>query len=231
MNRLKKLLLVVAGLLIGLAAVPARADPPGRVGRLAEMQGTVWFYSPDDGEWIAAVRNRPVTTGDRIATDDGARAEVSIGSSSLRLDGGSEIEVLRLDDDSVRLQLLDGSLALRLRAPSAVNDFEVVTDEGRFVPTSVGSFRIDRADQTSTATAWRGSLRYEGNGQALNLDNGQRADFWIDGQTARYNLVAPDRDAFADWVASRDRADDAVAVAPYVSPEMTGAEDLGRYGN
>jgi hypothetical protein len=195
-----------------LGAAPALADPPGRVGRLAELQGTVWFYSPDDGDWIAAVRNRPITDGDRLATDAGARAEVRVGSSTLRLDASSELEVLRLDDDAVRVQLHSGSAALRVTTPNAAREFELVTDEGRFLPMEPGSYRIDRADATSTATAWRGSLRYEGDGQAITLDNGQRADFWIEAGSARYNLTAPDRDAFADWVASSEREDERTPV-------------------
>ena len=117
------------------------------------------------------------------------------------------------------------------RTPNAAREFEIDTDEGRFLPLEPGSYRIDRADATSTATAWRGSLRYEGNGQAITLDNGQRADFWIEAGSARYNLTAPDRDAFADWVASSEREDERTPVPSYVSPEMTGAEDLGRYGS
>jgi hypothetical protein len=174
---------------LGTLGLAAPADPPGRVGRLAEVQGTVWFYSPDDGDWIAAVRNRPVTGGDRIATDAGAHAEVQIGSSPLRLDGSSELEVQRLDDDAVRLQLHDGSAALRLRTPEAARETEIATAEGRFLPLGPGSYRIDRADETSTATAWRGNLRYESEGQAVTLADGQRADFWIDRGEARYNLV------------------------------------------
>src|SRR5215216_388947 len=86
-------------------ASSAWADPPGRVGRLGEMTGQVWLFSPDSGEWVSASHNRPLTTGDRVATDADARAEVNIGSSTVRLDSGSELEVLRIDDDHVALQL------------------------------------------------------------------------------------------------------------------------------
>ena len=53
------------------APVPAQSqgeavDPPGRVGRLSEVQGQVWLYHPGEGEWIAAERNRPLTAGDRV---------------------------------------------------------------------------------------------------------------------------------------------------------------------
>ena len=52
------------------------ADPPGRVGRLAELKGGVWLFDAEQGAWAAAVRNRPLTGGDRLATDAGAQAEV-----------------------------------------------------------------------------------------------------------------------------------------------------------
>src|SRR5690242_284109 len=73
------------------AQAPAEADPPGRVARIAETFGQVWLYSPDAGEWISAVRNRPVTTGDRIATDHDARVELDLGTTTLRLDAGTEL--------------------------------------------------------------------------------------------------------------------------------------------
>src|SRR5438046_943808 len=40
----------------------------------------------------------------------------------------------------------------------------------------------------------------------------------------------PGRDAFAGWAQSRDRGEERSASTRYVSPEMTGYEDLDRYG-
>ncbi|MBX9793666.1 MAG: FecR family protein, partial [Burkholderiaceae bacterium] len=90
-------------------------DPPGRVGRLSEVLGQVWIYNPEDREWISAERNRPLTTGDRLSTDVLGRAEVRVGSTIVRLDSNSELEVLRLDDDRLELQLHRGAALVRLR--------------------------------------------------------------------------------------------------------------------
>jgi hypothetical protein len=49
-------------------------DPPGRVARLKYLQGPVSFQPAGDSDWVAAVVNRPTTTGDRLWTDSGARA-------------------------------------------------------------------------------------------------------------------------------------------------------------
>lgn len=218
------------------APVPAQRadeaiDPPGRVGRLSEVHGQVWLYHPEEGEWIAAERNRPLTTGDRLATDGGARTEVRIGSSVLRLDGATEIEVVRLDDERMVLRLHNGSLAVRLRNREQASGFELLTEEGRFTVQRPGRYRFDRADEASFATVLSGQAYYEAQNNALSINAGQRAEFWIDrANVPQYSLIEPERDGFAAWVAEQDRADDRSASSRYVSPEMTGVEDLDRYG-
>ncbi|HJV59573.1 MAG TPA: DUF6600 domain-containing protein, partial [Albitalea sp.] len=209
----------------------AWADPPGRVGRLGDMNGQVWLYTPDAGEWISAVRNRPLTSGDRIATDADGRAEVRIGSATVRLDGGTELEVVQIDDEHIALQLHNGSVAARLRSNDSAREFELRTAEGRFLANRPGRYRIDRTDSTSNLTVWSGEAVYEGPGSALTVYSGQRAEFWLDqNNAAQYSITDPVHDDFAAWSSDRDRRDDRSASTRYVSPEMTGVEDLDRYG-
>src|SRR5438105_2395826 len=217
--------------LLVLVCSSAFADPPGTVGRIADLQGQVWLYSPDAGEWIEAQRNRPLTNADRLSTDAGARAEVRIGSTTVRLDSGTEIEVLAIDDDRMSLQLHSGSIGTRLRNPEAAREFELKTDEGRFTAQRPGAYRFDRIDATSSVTVWNGQAQYEGPGSALTVNANQRAEFWIDrNNAAQYSITEPARDAFATWNGERDRHDDRSASTRYVSPEMTGVEDLDHYG-
>jgi hypothetical protein len=231
----QRLLLGLALLCAAALAPVARAqtagvvDPPARVGRLADLQGTVWFFDTQTGEWQTAARNRPVTTGDRLSTDNGARAEVRVGPNSLRLDGGSEIEVLQLDDQSMRVQLHSGSLALRLHAREAASGFEIDTAEGRLTPQRAGYYRVDRTDEVTAATVWDGAMHFEASDSALDIAPGQRVEFWRDGPT-HYSTGEPARDAFSSWALARDRSDERSASTRYVSPEMTGWEDLDRYG-
>ncbi|MDL2336603.1 MAG: hypothetical protein QFE16_02055 [Pseudomonadota bacterium] len=207
-------------------------DPPGRAGRLSEVIGQVWLYSPEDREWISAERNRPLTTGDRIATDASARAELRVGSTVVRLDSNTELEVLRLDDDHLQLQLHRGAGVVRLRDSELAAQFEMVTAEGRFRSDRAGGYRFDRVDGNTQATALSGRLYYEGSDQALTINSGQRAEFVFDANgRAQYAIVEAKRDAFAAWNAVRDRDEvDRVASQRYVSPEMTGAEELDRHG-
>lgn len=223
---------LVLALIAGLcSATAAWADPPGRVGRVGEIDGQVWLYSPDAGEWTTAVRNRPLTTGDRLATESNARVEVRIGSTTVRLDAGTELEVLRIDDELISLHLHNGSVATRIRSADAAREFELRTTEGRFTANRPGRYRFDRQDDTSFATVWSGEAVYEGPNSALTVQANQRAEFWLDrNNVAQYSLGDPERDAFASWSSDRDRYDERSASTRYVSPEMTGVEDLDRHG-
>ena len=227
------LLASAAGVSSTVAAADASNsfDPPGRVGRLSEVTGQVWMFSPSAGEWLAAVRNRPLTSGDRLSTDPGARAELQIGSTTLRLDSGSELEVLQLDDNRMALQLHSGATSVRLRQADTAAQFELRTAEGRFRVQRTGRYRFDRQDGTSQVTVLSGQAYFEGQSSALSVRAGQRAEFWLDNRNAaQYSLTEPVRDAFAAYNAERDQRDDRSASSRYVSPEMTGIEDLDRNG-
>jgi hypothetical protein len=222
----------VMALLALLPALPAAAedDPPARVGRVAELQGGVSWYDHEQGSWAAAERNRPLTSGDRLSTAAGAHVELRVGSTTLRLGAGSEIEMLRLDDERVVVQLHSGSLALRLRSREAADETEVQTGEARLLPQRAGHYRFDRIDDTTEAGTWRGELRVD-SPNGLQVGAGQRVAL---SRLSRGGLRAdwanmPD-DAFAAWVVREDQRDERSASNRYVSPEMTGAEDLDRYG-
>ncbi|MEP7139657.1 MAG: DUF6600 domain-containing protein [Caldimonas sp.] len=236
-GRLDAMLVLAA--FLGLAVLPAKAqtvnggDPPSRAARLGNVDGQVWIYNDEVAEWQTVGRNRPLTTGDRIATDTGARAEITLGTTTLRLDAATEIEVAQLDDRRFVVRLAAGSIAARLRSPQALAEFEIDTDEGHFRVQTVGRYRFDRFEQTSEVTVYSGQAAYEAQSTALPVYTGQHAQFWIDPAGApQYAMVTPARDAFTAWNDERDRSEDrAVATGNrFVSPEMTGAEDLVRYG-
>ena len=217
------------------AAAPAvdaqEADWPARVGRIAEVQGGVRLLDRDENDWVAATVNRPVTSGDQFSTPPGGRLEISIGSSTLRLDGDSELVLQRLDDDAVVLQLRRGSLAVQAVSAEMAAQIEVHTREGRFRPREPGSYRIDRRDDASHATAWRGTLRFEGSDSLLVVGRGQHAEIWLEGRTTHYRWAEDWRDDFAAWVARDEQAYARSESARYVSPEMTGWQDLDRHGH
>ena len=219
---------------LSLIAVPALADDgaPGRVGRLADFSGEVSVFDQEQGNWTSALRNRPLTTGDRVSTARDARAELRIGSTTLRLGSATEFEVIRLDDDRLRFQLHTGSLALRVRSREVAAELEIETTEARMRPLRGGHFRIDRQDDTTYAGSWRGELRIEAGNDSFDVDTGRRVELWREGPSRQLRqawTTTPD-DAFAAWVSREDRLDDRSVSARYVSPETTGIEELDRNG-
>src|SRR5580700_11697360 len=59
-------------------------DPPGRVARLNFMEGSISFQPGGENDWVDAVLNRPLVTGDNLWADENSRAEVHVGSTALR---------------------------------------------------------------------------------------------------------------------------------------------------
>jgi hypothetical protein len=224
--------LLLCGLWLLAGACQAQDDPPGRVGRLAALQGEVWVYEAEAGEWVSALHNRPFTSGDRLATSAAASAELRIGSTTLYLGSGSELDALRVDDQRMVFRLQRGSLALRVRSREVAAELEVQHPEGRFMPLRAGLYRIDRQDDATDAAVWRGDLQVEGNGMSLTMYAGQRARFWLDGPLSdtRSQWLVSLQDDFALAVQREDQADLRSAAALFVPPEMTGVEDLDRHG-
>ncbi len=229
------LLALSTAALLPLAAW-AEDDPPGRVGRVADLQGSVSYYEGEQGQWTEASRNRPLTTGDRLSTDGDARAELRIGSTTVRLGPGSELELARVDDERVTLQLHSGQLAVRIRDREVANETVILTDEARLLPMRSGHYRIDRIDDTTYAGAWRGELRVDDDSGDFTIAQGRRAELWREGRRDENNARLRREwdtltdDEFGDWVARQDRGDERSASNRYVSPEMTGAEELDRHG-
>ena len=61
-------------------------------------QGAVSFQPGGEGDWVTAVPNRPLTSGDNLWTDQGSRAELHIGSTAVRLAAQTSLTLLDLDD-------------------------------------------------------------------------------------------------------------------------------------
>ena len=68
------------------------ADPPSRVARIAYLTGSVSFEPASLDEWGDAALNYPMTTGDGLYADEGARAVLRIGQNSLRLNSGTDFQ-------------------------------------------------------------------------------------------------------------------------------------------
>src|SRR5215471_14690892 len=90
-------------------------DPPGRAARLGHMVGSVSFQPAGESEWVEAIPNRPMTTGDKLWADQDSRAEVQLGSTSIHLNSNTGFSFLNLDDRTIQIQLSAGAINVRVR--------------------------------------------------------------------------------------------------------------------
>ena len=209
-------------------------DPPGRVGRLNDAEGSVSFRPAGEDDWVTAVPNRPMVTGDDLWADENSRAEMHIGSAALRLGPKTGITFLALDDRSTQIRLAQGSLILRVRHVDDDDNFEVDTPNLAFTLLQPGEYRIDVSEdgkQTITSV-WHGRGRVTGGGLTYTVVADQAATFTGDDQHLDYDLGQIGRnDALDEWAFDRDDREDRADSANYVSREMTGYEDLDEYGD
>ncbi|AYH45848.1 DUF6600 domain-containing protein [Azoarcus sp. DN11] len=212
------------------ASGTALADPPARVGRLSVVEGEVALRRDGARDWVRAGVNLPITTGDELATQPDARAEVRIGSSVLRLDQATSVEVRRLDEDRIRVKLKEGSVAMRIRSADREDAIEVETRDGIALPAEPGQYRVDFLGSATLVSNHRGHIDFRTADRQIAVTEGRRAQLWSDGP-GDVQWDDPDEDAFMAWSFARDERDDRVARNRYVSPEMTGAEDLYDYGD
>ena len=109
------------------AAAQDQDDPPGRVARLSYMEGSVSFQPAGEDEWVDAVPNRPLTTGDKLWADRDSRAEVQLGSATLDLAPNTGFSFLNLDDRTVQIQLSAGIVNVRVYELDRDTDYEIDT--------------------------------------------------------------------------------------------------------
>jgi hypothetical protein len=214
---------------------PDGVDPPDRAGRLSYVQGAVSMQPAGQDEWTAAEINRPLTTGDRLWTDRGSRAELYAGGAAIRLSGETGFSFLNFDDDTIQMRVTAGTIDVRVRRLDADDQIEVDTPNVAVSLLRPGNYRIEVNDagDTTVVKISEGEADVTGGNDSSALVHSQETATFrgIEQLASDFGtLGAPD--AFDEWCLDRDRRDErAVAAAePYVSPDVVGAEDLNEYG-
>jgi uncharacterized protein DUF6600 len=230
MRHSNRILLLLA---VSVVIATAQTDPPGRVGRMNYVNGGVSFRPADVDEWVPAEMNRPLTTGDHLWADEGARVELHIGTAALRLSSRTAFELLNLDDSNVQIRMAEGSLNIRLRSLDERESFEVDTPNMAFSLLRPGEYRIDVNPDTYTTTVIvrSGEGEVTGNNQAFAVHAGQQARVSGTDSPTYASIGAPPLDEWDDWCLARDRREDQSQSAEYVSRDTVGYQDLDDYGD
>jgi hypothetical protein len=236
-KRMACLLMLLTGLLLFIApkarADEPQGDPPSRVARISFLDGNVSFQPSGTEDWAAAAKNRPVTIGDKLWTDQDSRAELQAGQATLHLGSMTALSFLNLDENITQMRIAEGALNFRVRELREGDLYEVDTPNLAFTVKEAGAFRIDvneNGDGTRI-TAIRGEGEVTAGGKTYEVHAGEQAEFSGVEDPEYHTTSAPAPDDLDRWATDRDLKEEHSASAKYVSRDVPGYSDLDDYGS
>ncbi len=209
------------------------ADPPGRVARLSHTDGEVVIAPAGTEEWAEALLNRPLTTGDRLWTESGARAELQIGSAATYLDERTSFGFVELDDDVMQMSLTEGAITIRVRRLSENETIQIETPNVAVSLREPGEYHIEvdaQSDRTIVKTR-HGEAEVFGGEVTHLVRASERGTFvGLEQLNAQIDPLGA-RTAFEIWANDRERRETDSKSAKYVSRDVIGYEDLDAHGD
>jgi hypothetical protein len=215
-----------------MAQQPQEQDVPGRVGRIAHMEGTVSVYQDAETGWEKGYINSPFTSENSVWTDVESRAELRVAGTAIRLDQTTQIDVVRLDDNEFESFIPRGTVSVRVRHFEKGDSFQFDTPYARFTLRANGRYRIDVDPdrQEARVTAFVGEAQVGSESGRVIAKAGDTVRVF-GGDSPSYVVERAMSDPFDKWADSRDSAWQETKSVQYVSPQMTGYEDLDRNGS
>jgi hypothetical protein len=226
---MRSIAIFIASVAFAYAQAATAQDIPSRVGRLAFTQGQVSVYQDPELGWDKAYVNTPVTSENSVWTDRGARAEVRVGGIAVRLDGETQLDVSRLDDDDFDAGVARGSINVRVRYKQSNDHITLNTAQALFILDGDGRYRLDVDEDREQArlTVFSGHAQMESSQGRIPVEAGRM----IIVSGGQYGVEQARVEEFDRWADARDRQWIDRNTRNYVSSDMTGYEELDRYGS
>src|SRR5258708_15428977 len=140
------------------AVMSFAGDPSSRVARLKYISGDVSMQPGGVNDWAAATINRPITTADRLWSDKNSRVELHLGSAAMRMDSETSLTVTNLSDNTVQLEVDQGTLNLQVARMYRGEIYEVDTPNTAVTILKEGNYRfdLDSNGDATLLTVWKG---------------------------------------------------------------------------
>jgi FecR protein len=228
------LLVLLSVLGVSVALADDESDPPGRVARLSYASGSVSLQPAGVEDWTDATLNRPLTTGDKLWTDQNSRAELDIGSAVIRLGSTTGFSLLNLDDRTAQMNITAGTAIVHVRDRGEDQLFEVDTPNVAIALQSPGDYRVEVNDagDTTVVKVATGDAEVSATGQTVPLHTQQASTFTGTDQVTADATSVGAPDTLDSWSLDRDRRSEQAQAqtSDYVSPDVAGVDDLAEYG-
>ena len=208
-----------------------QGDAPGRAARLSFKSGNVTLQPSGETDWSQVDLNYTLTTGDRLYTDQGARAELEVGPFAVRMSDATDLTMANLNDQLMQLGIGQGSVRVSVFELPAGNTVEIDTPNGALTAQGAGSYRVDVDPNNGTRVIVNsGSLELTGGGANQTIMAGQAVQLTGTGPIQVNSIEFPGEDGFDQWCQGRDHRIQSFRSRQYVNPYVPGAEDLDQYG-
>jgi hypothetical protein len=156
------------------------------------------------------------------------RARRVAGGIAVRLDGETQLDVSRLDDDDFDAGVARGSINVRVRYKQSNDHITLNTAQALFILDGDGRYRLDVDEDREQArlTVFSGHAQMESSQGRIPVEAGRM----IIVSGGQYGVEQARVEEFDRWADSRDRQWIDSKTRNYVSNDMTGYEGLDRYG-
>lgn len=207
-------------------------DPPAIAARIAWLTGNVSLETQGAQDWSVAPLNYPMVGGDRIFTDDGARAAIQSGGTDVRVWGGSDVTLTNLNEQYEQIGLAQGSIRVRIYSMQPDASLEVDTPNGAVLIQNPGDYRVNvyPDQQAALVEVNSGVVQIAGPGVNQEVDQGEAVQLYGSNPVEIGAVGMPPFDGLDNWSTDRDRHILNSVSARYVSRDIPGYDDLDAYG-
>ena len=217
MTRNRVYLIALASLLLALglgATANAQYLISAKAGFVNRVEGKVYILRADseDGEKGRASLGTQMREGDRLSATARSFAETLLNPGSyLRLNENTEIRAASIDFNTVRFELINGSVIAEIGEINKNTPIEIVTPHGALTIAKSGLYRID-ARESATQVAVRQGEIHLGTRDALaankapKIGRGKVATLTGNEQLGKSDIAKLDKDAvdnFDTWSFNR----------------------------
>jgi len=210
---------------------PDQSGPAPGVARVSFIHGDVSSQRGDNGEWVAATVNTPISVGDRVSTGQNSRAELQLDSADvLRLADNATATVAGISRENIQVQVGRGLVTYSVLKASEANS-EIDTPNAAIHPDGPGEYRIlVNSDAETEVVVRSGSADITEPQGSTHVDAGQMITVQGTDNPQYKTSAAPTSDEWDSWNNDRDRNISSAQSWRKTDRYYTGSEDLDNYG-